>query len=384
MKYYKSKVFIFCLILIIMAILVLACAQYKEVNLEDNTNALIDPIIKTNNSFNVTIDPRLELLSALQYLGDYNENFNIMTDYDFSYKNSLESYIRSYRNHEAANVFEKGSLKYIGEMSFWYEFPPMAVLCMTEDFKLRNDVVVPEELIKRMGDIEELERFYENLKRFYHDTGFNKFLNDNRDFYINLLGNTFGKIENRDSIVDDLEKYYGESRRSYNLILVPLLYSGGYSFTLDTNEGLEAYSIIGPNQSINDFTDFTSYDDFETLLYNEFGYSFTQRIIDLYWDESRVYSKLFEPIREEMESYGYKDWYTCLNEHIIRAITTRLVYSDNQKIMEEKIAYHREQGFIYIDSLVEKLEEYENDRKKYSDFEIFYPELLKALDIYMD
>src|SRR5699024_4532244 len=124
---------------------------------------------------------------------------------------------------------------------------------MTEDFKLRNDVVVPEELIKRMGDIEELERFYENLKRFYHDTGFNKFLNDNRDFYINLLGNTFGKIENRDSIVDDLEKYYGESRRSYNLILVPLLYSGGYSFTLDTNEGLEAYSIIGPNQSINDF-----------------------------------------------------------------------------------------------------------------------------------
>ena len=84
-----------------------------------------------------------------------------------------------------------------------------------------------------------------------------------------------------------------------------------------------------------------------------------------------------------MLPFGYTDWETSLNEHIIRALTSRFSYLENNLSGKNALLKEKEDGFIYIDKLFEKLEEYEDNRDKYPTIDSFYPELIKSLDYYV-
>ncbi|MCG4587343.1 DUF4932 domain-containing protein, partial [Anaerosalibacter bizertensis] len=101
-------------------------------------------------------------------------------------------------------------------------------------------------------------------------------------------------------------------------------------------------------------------------------------------NEAKKYSKLYIPVKDTMEKEAYGDWESCLNEHIIRAITARFNYKKDKSLGDNTIEWEKENGFIYIDKLLEKLDEYDNNRDIYPTFESFYPELLKSLDYYIE
>jgi hypothetical protein len=42
-------------------------------------------------------------------------------------------------------------------------------------------------------------------------------------------------------------------------------------------------------------------------------------------DEVNKYSKLYDPIADIMKSNAYPNWEICVNEHIVRAVTARLL-----------------------------------------------------------
>lgn len=78
-----------------------------------------------------------------------------------------------------------------------------------------------------------------------------------------------------------------------------------------------------------------------------------------------------------MKQRAYANWETCVNEHIIRAITARLIYlHQGQSAYDEVIANERVNGFYYVPALCESLVNYENSRDTYPTLESYYPELI--------
>ncbi|MBV1816516.1 DUF4932 domain-containing protein [Anaerosalibacter bizertensis] len=374
----KSKISIIIFISILIGGLIIGCNNDKEISSINNyKESLKKPITITKNSLNIMIDPRIELLSIVQYLSNYDEEYDLMTKYDFEYRGRVDEYFTPFKEHKAVKLFDR-----LSDKGFLYHIPPETMLYMTNKFKLREDIDMSEYLIENK---KELEEFYESLYDFFRDTKFNDFYDENEEYYFSLVENVSHTIDGEDDIIKELEEYYGIKQKSYNLILVSLYTEVGFGIRLGTvaDEGYEIYSVIGPTVSNNN-VGFGSKTNFNSIQIHEFSHSFINPLTEKYWNEAKKYSKLYIPVKDTMEKEAYGDWESCLNEHIIRAITARFNYKKDKSLGDNTIEWEKENGFIYIDKLLEKLDEYDNNRDIYPTFESFYPELLKSLDYYIE
>jgi hypothetical protein len=69
-----------------------------------------------------------------------------------------------------------------------------------------------------------------------------------------------------------------------------------------------------------------------------------------------------------------------VNEHIVRAVTTRLVYREiGSEAGEQALRSEKERGFAYVQELCESLAGYEKQRDAYLTLVDFYPELIGVL-----
>ncbi len=108
------------------------------------------------------------------------------------------------------------------------------------------------------------------------------------------------------------------------------------------------------------------------------GHSFANMDSDKYSEFAGPLTKLFEPISEIMREEAYDNWRTIVNEHVVRAVSIRLmdIYM-GKEMAEERIKREKRLQFIYIEPLVEKLKEFEKLRDdKGITFTEFYPELI--------
>ena len=169
---------------------------------------------------------------------------------------------------------------------------------------------------------------------------------------------------------------------SFNIIPVPLCGGGGgYGPHVEQEDRIDIYSILisFDKESRGNVPIYGNEAIFKLLLRHEFSHSFVNRITDMYLEEVMKYQHLLDPIREEMDALNYGSWVTCLNEHIVRAVTVRLAISDSGPEGSRALARAQEAGFIYTDELADALVEYENNREQYPDFISFYPRLLEVL-----
>jgi hypothetical protein len=117
-------------------------------------------------------------------------------------------------------------------------------------------------------------------------------------------------------------------------------------------------------------------------IWHEFGHSFVNPLTEKYNDRVEATNKLYNPIEKIMSKYAYKNWSTCVNEHIIRAIHVRLfeLHYDSQKakiMLDNELALR----YIYIEPLIEKLKDFEKQRdEKGITFSEYYPELIDLFD----
>lgn len=80
-----------------------------------------------------------------------------------------------------------------------------------------------------------------------------------------------------------------------------------------------------------------------------------------------------------MSSQAYPNWEISVNEHIIRAVTARLVYLDQgQSAYDSVVANEIANGFYYVPALCESLSVYEISRDNYPTLESYYPEIIKV------
>ena len=150
-----------------------------------------------------------------------------------------------------------------------------------------------------------------------------------------------------------------------------------------SGKSYEIYNICGPNSVENGIPSFGTQEGFRQLAWHEFGHSFVNPLSESLKNRIKIseYSSLFMPIREKMEKEGYSNWETCVNEHIVRAVTARLTFIHfGKQAGEDELRGQKNWGFIYIEPLCKKLEEYEIRRDKYPAFADFFQELLKVFE----
>nr|WP_276536536.1 DUF4932 domain-containing protein [Tissierella carlieri] len=342
----------------------------------------MEPITESKNSINVSVDPRIELLSIVQVLSNYNKiDDSLITEWDFEYKDKIIEKFSQYRNHKAVKQFKKMS-----NLGFSYDAPPGLMLFMDKNFNVREDVELTEYIIGRAGGENNINELFESLKEFCIDTNFIDFFNDNNNYYDRIINSTLELIPSDSNIIEDLEEYYGMKQKSYNVVLVSLYGKGAFGPNIDTKEDdTEIYSVLGCiGIDTMDLPMFGDLGFFTGLQQHEFSHSFINPITDKNHNLAYSYEELFIPIKDKMRSMAYTNWGTCLNEHIIRALTSRFAYHEDNLDGIKVLEMEKETGFIYVEALFNKLEEYENNRDKYSTIEDFYPELLKSLDEFMD
>jgi len=243
---------------------------------------------------------------------------------------------------------------------------------------------------------EAVEKFAEQLRVFYIERNLGKFFKDQSYF---LEG---AKNEVRKNIpagyMAKMEKYYGQKFLAYRFYINPfdvLPYSevfwhgNGPMFRSEkgqvANMISSAYVPLGKKNNIKDYKEF-GFNHPETtnfLITHEFGHSFVNQHLGPYEDRINQSNNLMsEAFINKMDAQGYSYWPSCVGEHIVRTGEIRIALANGNPQLAEKLRnqHIKENSFVLIPDFEKKMEEYENNRKKYKSFKDFVPELLTVLD----
>lgn len=337
----------------------------------------LNPVSVKVNSLSIAVDPRMELLSIVQYLSSYGKTHpGLVTRNEYAYRKDVDQWFSRYKGHAVIKMFDNMSSK-----GFSYDAPPTAVLYLNADLSINKGLLKNAYLLKRAGGNEQMVRFADAMRAFAVASGFAKFYNNHIPFYTQIAEETSRNVENTDAI-KVLEEYYGEKKSSYTVVISPLFGKHSYGPQIELTKGnKEVYCIMGPSQDHDGIPTFSSTGFFHQLQWHEFGHSFVNPLSDEHTTLLNKYSNLYSPLEEKMTRIAYGNWSTVVDESIIRAVTTRLAYRlDGSDAGDKELYAHKSGGFVFTSALVKKLEEYEQNRTTYPTFASFYPELMKTFD----
>ncbi|MEZ7891225.1 MAG: DUF4932 domain-containing protein [Candidatus Wallbacteria bacterium] len=326
--------------------------------------------IKVNSNLTVSVDPRIELLSVIKILAGCHEKGH--APFKTEYLKKVFDYFNKHQEHEAVRIF---SLLY--NSGFSYDAPAHLMVALSQPPEIKFVNQVNEKVRQRAVSDIVLNDFVSQLGDFSKKTDFMKFFKENKNYYDKITAEYKSKTD-INKLVGVIEKYYGMSQSSYNIILAPILRrSGGYGVRANALNGkFDVYNVTGPNSAGTNEINFGEAEDIRDLVWHEFSHSFVNPITEKNSYEINLYSSLYKPIEQAMREQAYSNWETCVNEHIIRAITARLTALEiSEKAYKEAVNYEKSRGFFYVEPLCELLKKYEDNRRKYTKFEEFYPEI---------
>ena len=329
------------------------------------------PVERSVDKLHISIDPRMELLATVQLLSNYP-----VVNRDLPYSKDILTYFEPFSSQEAVTL--TNSL--LQNHGFSYDAPVTFMLYLSQLPELKPQIKFSDYLLKRSGEGENLEQYRKSLRGFAETSNFEAFWNSKASFYNQILDMTIADMGGKD-LVKAMEDYFNETKGSYNIVIAPA-FRGGYGPKIPDADGKEKIYACLSTTNIKDAIPYLSGNNLLYYVWHEFGHSFVNPLSDKYTDRVTSSNKLFEPIKNWMSRQAYGDWKTCVNEHIIRAIHVRLMelHIDTQQskaLLENELKSH----FIYIEPLIEKLKDFEQQRdKNHITFSEFYPELLNVLE----
>lgn len=316
------------------------------------------PISIESELYNISIDPKTELLQIVQYLAGDEVILKGHT-----YDDDIDKWFSKYKNHEVIKTYKE-----MYSSGYSYQIPPESMIFVDENLNLKKDVHITDEVLKRSGGINGLENFLSLLKDFRIESNFDEFYKNKTSYYKYLVSDVQKQIDKYNDI-KQLVDYYGYSQNSFNVVILPLTNAGFGVRVPAENSRYDVYDFMGIPYTPEDCS---------IMLLHEFGHSYVNPLTEKYIDKVNEYKILFEPIKEDMTRMAYPAWKYCVNEHISSAVSYRILASSIGEDKVNEYMKYRESKFIYIEPLYNKLKEYENNRDKYKTFDEFYPELLNV------
>lgn len=330
--------------------------------------------IGQKSELNITIDERIETIYAIAFL----DNYFLVSNHDNLYKSKLNNKYKSLKNHKAIALFDTLSKKHdfnFNNVTDWVlqfgDFPELN--------KLRK-VINPNSFDESKGDYL-IKKFKKEFISFNQDSLFQAYLIEVKKLNEKVI-NQVKQYKSIQHLPDYLEKYYGSELGSYNLILSPLVHSGGFNSKFIADGKIEVYAIIGPNGEIEHIPYFEKeYLEMDMILH-EFSHSFVNPLTEKFQNKiDSIKEKYYtERLKKDGKSQAYGEWKYLFNELVIRAITIRIAneYFGTEKA-KELLNYEKSIGFSLVENIVETLKEYENNRGKYPKFNEFYPILIERM-----
>ena len=333
-------------------------------------SADIQPIERTIGKLRISIDPRMELLNAIQLTANDPRVLR-----NTSYSKDILGYFKPFSSHEAVSLTDDMMNKY----KFGDDAPVLLMLHSSGLPGLEQQITYTDYLKGRAGGGDHLEQYRKAIKDFARISDFEAFWNSKIPFYNRILDLTIAEMGGMD-MAGALEDYYNEENDNYDIIIMPAFH-GGVGPKITDNYGKETfYSCIAPT-NMKDGIPYLDKGNLFFLVWHEFGHSFVNTVVDSYGDQLTTLD-LYEPIKGFMMRQGYWTWHICVQEHIVRSVHIRLYeqYLSSQKA-KELLDSELKQRFIYVTPLTEKLKDFEDQRNKNNiTFSEFLPQLLPVFD----
>lgn len=325
-------------------------------------------VFKSEGLLRITVDPRVELLKIVEILCR-NGNDRI-TRYDSKYRSEVVKYFLPYVNHPSIRQLrESGFGGSTSMLSIMMHLAPPPSLAVEAPF---GDELESNGLQKKTVD-----GYIEAMRIFARDTNFMNFYDKNYKIYRQITQKA-EKESQEGRYIRHLTDYYGTRLPSYNTILAPLLAMVSVGPHVEWEKGrLDTYNIVSSLRPENGIPYFGSKERLREIIWHEFGHSYVNGLTKSKWSELSKYSKLANNAKMP-QNYG-GNWEICINEHIIRAVTARLILKvSGKEAYDFAITAQKNEGFVYIEDICNSLESYEKNRAKYTTFAEFYPEIIKV------
>ena len=325
----------------------------------------LEPVRTSVGKLNVSVDPRTELLGVIQIMADYP-----LVTKNSPYSNEVKAYFEPMKDSKAVEVTKM----LLQEYGFSYDAPVDFILRLSQPLQLKRTVPYSEDVKNRAGGEANLSVYRDAIRDFAKKSGFEHFYVSKKVFYERILASVREMFQGRD-LVKTVEEYYKDSCNSYNMIICPLNGNNNYGLRFkSSNDKYDLYPVIcGEGKYRERF--------FDNVILHEFNHSFVNPLTEKYRDKVELSKKLFEPIREFMTSKAYGEWKITLDEHIVRAVTARMMEMlFGKQVGAEWVIYEKKQGFVYIEPIIESLKRFESLRD--SDgvtFAEYFPNLLSML-----
>ncbi len=327
-------------------------------------------------SFDVTVDPRVEVIGLIFHLAG-NPEYNM--GQVPSYERDVAEHFGRFQDHPAAKL--AAELRNTRGVSF--DAPMSLAVHLKEGYSLEPRAPLdplPPGFDERWRP-EDVKQFLEAARAFVKDTGFREFMEAHRPLYQTATSRLEETLKAK-AHLEWFDRFFGPRPGRRFHVVVAMLHGGGnYGPHFRQGKEEDVYAIQGVWQLDEKGEPLFDEGTVETMVH-EFGHSYVNPIVDAHLGEfEKAGKKLFAQSQDIMAQQAYGQWQTVVRESVLRACQTRyaLAYR-GEEAAKQAVASEAQRGFTWVGPLSQTLGEYERNRKQYRSFEDFVPPLAACLD----
>ncbi|MEG2480200.1 MAG: hypothetical protein RSA50_08000, partial [Mucinivorans sp.] len=176
----------------------------------------------------ISIDPRMELLSAIEIIEGQNE-----TPFKNAYTQALATSFLSFDSFDAVELTHNLSKSNC-------HAPAAFMLHLAQPQSLSQTSTYSKCLIDRAGGVVNLEILRQAMGLFAQKSGFDRYWTENRDTFKGIIDATVAQAEGVDWI-GVMENYMGSTQESYHLVIVPLLKENHHQSVAQADGTIKVY-----------------------------------------------------------------------------------------------------------------------------------------------
>lgn len=319
----------------------------------------------------VTLDPRLELLGAVQLLSPSTSSLEGFVRRDVRALREASRGLAAFSMHPAVAATAALPAK-----EFSYYTRADVFLRLSAPPELVRKQMIPDLFVSQAGGAEALERWLAAMRAFDRDAGFPAYFEREKELLAAPVSAFRDDVAKRDYI-GKIERYTGlPFNGRYAVRLAPFVKTGSQvnSVVLEDDGTYSIQSVIGPEER-GGALDFLP-GEFPGTAWHEIGHGILDTLSDLHQDEIERNADLENKLAARWVCYGGV-WEQCVKEHVVRAVMIRLISLDlGEKAAARRLHEEGEDKFPYLKAMIDSLRTYEAHRAEYPTIADYFPRLL--------
>ncbi|MHC4940847.1 MAG: DUF4932 domain-containing protein [Planctomycetota bacterium] len=319
-------------------------------------------------SIEVTVDPRVELLSII---------FRLAGSPEYNHLSSRSPYSRDVEKHfpkDHAAVAMAKRLRAERKIAF-DAVMSLAVHC-NEKLEYPYDGRV--ERLDHRWRMEDVRAFLVLVRRFRDETGFDEFFAAHRQLYDGAIA-SHREIAAKNAHIEWFDGFFGKKAEARYTVILGLL-NGPMNYGVGVRaEGKEHLSPVLGMYRFDDEGIPQPVPRFVALLIHEICHSYVNPMVDRHAKTLEVAKPIYRIRAPQMRKQAYTNWKIMMYESIVRACVLEHMRAHRMDVRRQTFDDYRI-GFTWSEGLAKFLRLYQENRAKYETFDDFIPQVAKFFE----